>query len=93
MGLQTLQYWGSPITALRKSSWLKAYHTAWRTLALSNGLCRTLRRNVYWLPRGFRVTSLTLASALMMGYRSWGGDSDVLLRAILDGAVRKVTWH
>ena len=28
------------MVAIRKSSWLKAYHNAWRTFGLSNGLCR-----------------------------------------------------
>src|SRR5688572_9671025 len=49
------------MTPLRKSSWLSDHITAWRTFALSNGLCSTLSRNVYWLPSGLSVTSLTPA--------------------------------
>src|SRR5262245_16967800 len=75
IALHTLYDAGSPMVALRKSSWLKAYHTAWRIFGLSKGLCSVLNRNTYWLPRGFRFRSLTLGSALRTGARSWGGDS------------------
>src|ERR1700730_8122054 len=73
--LQGLYFSGSPITALRKSSWLKAYQSARRTRGLSNGLCRWFRRNMFWLPTGLRVMSWTLRSALSRACRSKGGAS------------------
>src|SRR5262249_20662201 len=42
--LQTLNHFGSPIVALRNSSWPKATNTAWRILGLSNGLNSELKR-------------------------------------------------
>ena len=73
--LQTLNHCGSPIVALRKSSWAKATNTAWRILALSNGLAVLLKRKVYWLPVGLKFTSLMFLSLASSGSRSWPGDS------------------
>ena len=73
--LQTLYLSGSPITAFRKSSWLKAYQSARRTVGLSNGLCRWLRRKMFWLPTGLSVMSWTFLSALSRPCRSKGGAS------------------
>ena len=47
IALQILKYFSEPTAPNRKSSWLKAYISAWRILGLSNGLCNTFGRKVY----------------------------------------------
>src|SRR5215813_13808709 len=68
-----------------------AYKTAWRTLASSNGLCRVLKRHVYWFPTGLISTSLTLASCFNTGRRSCRGDSITSISP-LRSALMAVWW-
>ena len=86
--LQTLNHCGSPIVALRNSSWAKATNTAWRILGLSNGLAVLLKRKVYWLPVGLLFNSLMFLSVASSGSRSWPGASIMSISPFC----RAATW-
>ena len=84
--LQTLYYFGSPIVALRKSSWAKATNTAWRILGLSNGLAVLVEaEGVLVAGRIASSTSLMFLSLREQRQQVVAGRLDHVDLAVLEG--------